>query len=61
VTQWGTDARCSGLVADEIGGIYPEALGELAQCGHSRLYLVTLDSGDSSRGNAGALGELRLA
>ena len=29
-----------GLLADEFGEIHVEALGELAERGHARLYLV---------------------
>lgn len=42
-----------GLVAGELGGIHVEALGELAERGHARLYLVALDPGDGSRGDPG--------
>lgn len=41
------------LLGDEFGGIHAEALGELAEGGHARLYLVALDPGDGSRGDPG--------
>ena len=49
-----------GLFADEFGGIHLEALGQLPQRGHARLYLVALDAGDRRCCDAGALGKLRL-
>ena len=50
----------SVLLADELGGIHLEGRGEFAERGHARLYLVALYPGNSRRGDAGALGELRL-
>jgi hypothetical protein len=51
------------LLADEFGGIHPEALRELAQRGHARLYFVALDPGDGRRGDwpAGSCGHSRSA
>ena len=44
-----------GLLADEFGVLRGEALSELAERGHARLYLVALDLGDCRRGDAAAL------
>jgi len=49
-------ARCCGLIADELGGVHPEGIGQLADRASLRLrHLARFEVEDRRGGHAGVL------